>query len=133
MPNIQQFKSKKEYLNWYREYRKKRREELRKYNRKYNKVWRERNPERHYKLQAEIRKRFPEKYHARKLLMYAVKIGNIKRGRCEICKKPNAQGHHEDYNKPLDVRWFCHLHHAEFHSTKKDIPTIHRSKFACSV
>lgn len=40
MPNPEYFKTKKEYLNWYRDYREKNREKLRKYNREYQiRVW----------------------------------------------------------------------------------------------
>lgn len=33
---------------------------------------------------------------------------------CCICGQ-KAQAHHHDYNKPLDVIWFCSKHHAEEH------------------
>ena len=35
MPNISQFKSKKDYLKWYKKYRNKNRKKLRTYNREY--------------------------------------------------------------------------------------------------
>lgn len=34
---------------------------------------------------------------------------------CEICGNEVAQAHHDDYSKPLDVRWLCTTHHAEWH------------------
>ena len=39
MPNPKYFKTKKEYLNWYRDYREKNREKLRKYNREYQRIY----------------------------------------------------------------------------------------------
>lgn len=34
---------------------------------------------------------------------------------CEVCGSEKAQAHHDDYSKPLDVRWLCTTHHAEWH------------------
>jgi hypothetical protein len=45
----------------------------------------------------------------------ALRDGKLKRGNCEICGNPKAQAHHDDYSKPLDVRWLCTTHHAEWH------------------
>jgi len=61
------------------------------------------------------RKKFPEKTRAYNMLSRAIKKGTIVRQPCEICGKPNAQAHHEDYSKPLDVRWLCFKHHREAH------------------
>lgn len=46
---------------------------------------------------------------------YALKTGRMVRQRCEICGEPNANAHHEDYSKPLDVRWLCSKHHSQLH------------------
>ena len=35
---------------------------------------------------------------------------------CEVCFAEGAEGHHEDYGKPLEVVWLCKKHHAERHS-----------------
>ncbi len=51
------------------------------------------------------------KYRARQKLCYAVKTGKLIRKPCEICGEKKTQGHHEDYLKPLSVRWLCDLHH----------------------
>lgn len=112
MPNRKQFKTKKDYLNWYREYRIRKRKKLRNYNREYNRIWRRKNG---YYNERNSDKRYPEKMLARNLLNYAVKVGKIKRGNCEVCNKPNSQGHHDDYYKPLEVKWLCPLHHKEYH------------------
>jgi formylmethanofuran dehydrogenase subunit E len=34
---------------------------------------------------------------------------------CEVCGDKKAEAHHDDYSKPLDVRWLCTTHHAEWH------------------
>jgi len=43
-------------------------------------------------------------------------FGQAKDGRCLV------HGHHDDYNKPLEVRWLCKNHHHEWHKTNKAIP-----------
>jgi len=45
----------------------------------------------------------------------AIRDGRIKREPCEVCGSEKAQAHHDDYSKPLDVRWLCTAHHAEWH------------------
>jgi len=55
------------------------------------------------------------KSKAYKAFRAALKTGEISRKPCEICGSPKSQGHHEDYSKPLDVRWLCALHHVEAH------------------
>lgn len=59
--------------------------------------------------------RYPDRHRARVILRRAVAAGRIIRPPCEVCGKPNAEGHHTDYSKPLDVRWLCFKHHAEVH------------------
>lgn len=35
---------------------------------------------------------------------------------CEICGTlNNIEKHHEDYSKPLKVRWLCAVHHRDIH------------------
>jgi hypothetical protein len=61
----------------------------------------------------------PEKKRASSTLNNAIRAGKIKRGSCEVCGKLNAHGHHEDYTKPLVVRWLCSLHHRIEHRKHK--------------
>jgi hypothetical protein len=53
--------------------------------------------------------------YVRALTQHAFKLGNLVRKRCEICGRENAQAHHDDYSKPLEVRFLCGLHHRRFH------------------
>ncbi len=53
--------------------------------------------------------------NARSYLKVYIKRGKIDRGPCEICQTTiKIEAHHDDYSKPLQVRWFCRPHHVEF-------------------
>lgn len=56
-----------------------------------------------------FRKENPQKYHAHSLVTSAVRCGRlIKPDKCMGCgKKKKLQGHHDDYYKPLEVKWLC--------------------------
>lgn len=60
-------------------------------------------------------KRNPVKKAASTAVNNAVRDGRLTGQPCEICGKDKAQAHHGDYSKPLDVRWLCSKHHAEWH------------------
>lgn len=57
----------------------------------------------------------PEKHSAHKAVRKAVKSGVLLRTPCEVCGSTRVEGHHDDYRKPLDVRWLCKKHHAQVH------------------
>lgn len=87
-----------------------------------NKEWRE-TPERRQKaaqIMRDYEKRNPVKVAARLAVREAVRKGQILPLPCEVCGAAKAQAHHGDYSKPLEVRWLCTTHHAEWH--KRNIP-----------
>ena len=59
--------------------------------------------------------RNPVKRYAHSVTWHAIHDGRLKQQPCEVCAEPKAQAHHDDYSKPLDVRWLCTKHHAEWH------------------
>lgn len=99
MPNQSQFITHKDYLNWYREYRKNNLDKFREYNRKYIKEWRHKNGYERDKVRTKVFK--------------AIKKGILKRQPCFICDNPLVEAHHPDYSKPLEVIWLCIPHHKE--------------------
>lgn len=56
-----------------------------------------------------------EKMRAREAARYAVSTGALIRCPCEVCGAIKVQAHHDDYSKPLAVRWLCVTHHAAHH------------------
>ena len=59
------------------------------------------------------------KLFAHQMVYKAVQSGVLIKGCCVVCGNQSTHGHHEDYNKPLDVVWLCALHHREHHSKKE--------------
>ena len=42
--------------------------------------------------------------------------GTLVQGPCEVCGELKTVAHHDDYDKPLEVRWLCHSHHQQWHA-----------------
>lgn len=51
---------------------------------------------------------------AREIFNHYLRDNHIERMPCEICGA-KAEAHHDDYEKPLEVRWLCFKHHREWH------------------
>jgi hypothetical protein len=77
------------------------------YNRSRQRIWTgpNRNP-------------YPEKNHARDLVKTKIRQGIIIPQPCEKCGS-RGQSHHDDYSKPLEIRWLCTKHHGEVHRIYK--------------
>lgn len=55
------------------------------------------------------------KLSARDKVRVAIRNGSLVRKPCEVCGEPRTHAHHEDYSRPLDVRWLCPVHHGLEH------------------
>lgn len=67
--------------------------------------------------------RYPEKRQARAAVAQAVRSGRMVRQPCEECGyEVRVHAHHDDYSKPLEVRWLCQTHHAAVH--KPSLPRL---------
>lgn len=65
------------------------------------------------------RLRNPAKSRARAITGNAIRDGQLIRQPCEVCGERVTDAHHDDYAKPLDVRWLCRTHHAEHHKAER--------------
>lgn len=66
------------------------------------------------------REREPAEERARSLVRDAVRRGDLLRLPCEVCGNAKSEGHHDDYTKPLNVRWLCRTHHVEHHNAQRE-------------
>lgn len=52
---------------------------------------------------------------AREQLNHYLRDNHIERKPCEVCGNVDSEAHHDDYSKPLEVRWLCFKHHRAWH------------------
>jgi ribosomal protein S27AE len=58
---------------------------------------------------------FRMKARARNRVKMRVRRGAMTRMPCESCGTTKSQAHHDDYSKPLEVRWLCAKCHGRHH------------------
>ncbi len=67
-------------------------------------------------------KRATKREHAiaRRKVQRAIQTGELVRGTCEVGEDcfGAIEAHHDDYSKPLDVRWLCKSHHMRMHAAE---------------
>lgn len=73
----------------------------------------------HYRLEQIVA---PRRSDAREAVRYALKTGTLVRpSACESCLlSVRTHAHHEDYDKPLDIKWLCTKCHAKAHKGRWD-------------
>jgi hypothetical protein len=63
--------------------------------------------------------RDPAKQKSRKMAANAIRDGRLVRQPCEVCGTVSGvQAHHDDYDRPLDVRWLCQSDHMAAHGRR---------------
>jgi hypothetical protein len=80
------------------------------------------HPEKHRENARLYRKLRPEKSLVYNAVLRAVRTGKLIRPACcELCGADDSKlhGHHDDYSKPLEVRWVCSACHAFIHVQRK--------------
>ena len=109
-------KNKESIMAKHREYDKKHIKQKREANKRYC----HNHPDRVAESNTKYRRNNPEKYKAHNLVSYAVKNGRLSPQFCECCGEEKTEAHHDDYSKPLEVRWLCHKCHMEWHANKRN-------------
>lgn len=63
------------------------------------------------------------KNHSRAITKYALSCGRLIRAdKCEFCGSTQyIQGHHEDYEHPMQITWLCRTCHANRHKELREI------------
>lgn len=78
--------------------------------------WRSpKGPATHARAERKYASRHPDRLGAHTAVGNAVQTGRLKREPCEVCGAEPADGHHDDYAKPLEVRWLCPVCHSKLH------------------
>lgn len=88
-------------------------ERIRKYDRD-----RAKNPERAkaaQEISARWRKEDSRRMAAHNAVSRAVRKGDIVKQSCCVCGSDKSMAHHESYDHPLDVVWYCQPHHNARH------------------
>ena len=80
-----------------------------------NGMWQGGISEDNYKYKLVQKYRYPDRVEARAIISRLIRRGKLFRKPCEVCGANMAQAHHDDYSKPLEVRWLCRYHHREVH------------------
>lgn len=90
--------NRKEKIEYYREFDKKRGNRLKEGYIKY------------------YRQKYPNKYKAQTLVGNAIRDKKLYKKPCETCGSTQSiHAHHDDYLEPLNVRWLCAAHHRQWH------------------
>ena len=79
---------------------------------------RAKNPAR-AKMSAAVIKRWRQedrrRAHCHNAVARALRNGTLEWQPCCKCGSLDSLAHHDDYSKPLEVRWFCQPHHKQWH------------------
>ncbi len=131
-PDLPKKKRERKPKEYYQEYRKKWHEENRDHVRKVvhehylknresvierTKKWRQSHKDEFKRMHGLSKEKYRDRWRARKNLNYHLQVGNIIKAKyCDICgKEKKLQAHHDDYSKPLAVKWICSSCHGYIH------------------
>jgi hypothetical protein len=91
-------------------YRAKNRDKLRKYDKDRG------NSRRNISSINKYKEKYPKKIYAQNMIKRAIKQGKLFKEDCSNCgSKEHIHAHHDDYAKPLNIRWLCAGCHRQWH------------------
>lgn len=64
------------------------------------------------------------RWRARWAVRAALRSGKLVRQGCEVCGETKTHAHHDDYSKPLEVRWLCVAHHHDHHNKDRKVSDV---------
>lgn len=76
-----------------------------------------------YAYTKEYREKYPGKFRAHQMVNYAIKVGRLFAEPCSECgRDSDTHAHHDDYAKPLNIRWLCPPCHKAWHLINGEAP-----------
>lgn len=82
----------------------------------YREYDRKRGNRQGYVYTKDYRERFPAKFRAHQMVGYALRSGRLFPEPCAECGESHStHAHHDDYAKPLNIRWLCPPCHSAWH------------------
>lgn len=118
------------YREYRNEWRKNNAEKAREYSSKYHhsekgqdryKRYYSENKDDFFRRAKASRDKYKHESRARNIVSRAIHDGKLLRQPCCICGDSKTDAHHDDYNKPLDVRWMCRRCHIKWHKENEPV------------
>jgi hypothetical protein len=90
--------------------------------RRHQQVYSKRNPDARAETMRRSKERCAKSHAAKRAVRDAVRSGVLIPEPCGYngCGSLDVEGHHHDYDKPLDVWWRCPEHHRPIYHRRKD-------------
>jgi hypothetical protein len=82
-----------------------------------NALWRKAHPDEMARYAKKLNSSRPDQQRARARVRYLIRKGYWQRRECEICRRGDAEAHHDSYARAHweTVRWLCKKHHEQWH------------------
>jgi ribosomal protein S27AE len=81
----------------------------------YRKYDRERGNRQDKDYRDEYKSKYPNKHNAHRIVNLSIRAMKLFKEPCEKCGREDVHAHHDDYAKPLNVRWLCPVCHSAWH------------------
>ena len=87
----------------------------------YMREWHAKHPGYRTRKKAEWLERNKERRLSTHRYKEAKKTGKLEKLPCIVCGSLEVEGHHPDYDQPLQVVWLCKDHHREVHKMHREL------------